>query len=580
MIMSRFPAPGAAVGFSRNLTAGLSLLFAVSSVSAQHSQGSIPKGWLKVPKKSSPAPKATKAPAKAKATRAEVEKLLTDANVVFVQASAVFNPGGANGRPEILEPGTGYAAFKSGKFLGVFDDPVAIQTALGDKAKAKLINFNKRASSSFVMPGIVDADSRWFKSSTELSDSSANMGTKAGESLETWQRGWRALVEQGGVTSVYVPASVSAQSAGPGAIVDLDLAAGPTPSKQSGAMRFQVASTKTRGTTLSREAVVRSLRGALDAAKKYGEAKDKWKKDLAEYKKKRKEFLAYYKKNPMKAAPKPKDAGTEASDASGRRGRRGFGRRRPRIPPEVLREIQEKIKNLPREQRQAEYMRLIREWLQKNGRRQNQTQEKKPETKPATAKGDGKKAPPRPKYPSKPKPNPTSEALLDVLANKATLRIEAHRAAEIEALLELVDEYGLKHVVLTGATEAWKAAKALRSSGVTVLLDPQRIGTTGFDTLPAHVASSAAKLSKAGVPVAFGSGGREAGSYLTLMAAEAVSAGMAPEQALKALTTNAAIASGADGCAGFVVFTKSPFESDARVLCIIDGSQVRYIDQQ
>ena len=182
---------------------------------------------------------------------------------------------------------------------------------LGDDPKAKVLDFTKEHPESFAMPGLVDADSRWFKSSADISDSSAAANARSRDSLELWQKGWKELPRRG-VTTVFVPASTSASLSGQGVLVGLDPESG-AKGLRDGALLSRVSSLQSRGNNLTRKAVTRSLESSFEAAKKYKEAKDKWKKSLEEYKKKRKEFLAFYKKNPLKPGQKAPELDADAS---------------------------------------------------------------------------------------------------------------------------------------------------------------------------------------------------------------------------------------------------------------------------
>ena len=151
--------------------------------------------------------------------------------------------------------------------------------------------------------------------------------------------------------------------------------------------------------------------------------------------------------------------------------------------------------------------------------------------------------------------DPVKEELLRILDGKRTLRIEVHRHREIEAVLALAKKFEIADITLVGATEAWKVAKAIRSAGARVVLSPQN-PPSSFDTLPEHHAANAAKLASAGVPVAFGSAGKESGAFLSLIAARAVAHGMSEAQALQALTQNSLEACGSTKTdLGVVVFS-------------------------
>ena len=536
------PSPPLLAGMIRPTiaTVGALLSLALSSVTAQDT-------------------KAASSPSK---DDAQIRKLAASADVVLVRAAHVFVPGRDGKTPRIHKGEKAWLAYRGGRWLGLFAEPA---DGLGDDPKAKVLDFTKDHPESFAMPGLVDADSRWFKSSADISDSRAAANARSRDSLELWQKGWKELPRRG-VTTVFVPASTSASLSGQGALVGLDPETG-AKGLRDGALLSRVSSLQSRGNNLTRKAVTRSLESSFEAAKKYKEAKDKWKKSLEEYKKKRKEFLAFYKKNPLKPGQKaPSSTPTRRSSLGRRRGvprtKAELEKMLERFPPAVRDRMRQRLEAMMKAQADA---------AKKAGAA------KKPTTAKPDAKKSSKKAPPRPKYPKPPKKDPVKEELLRILDGKRTLRIEVHRHREIEAVLALAKKLEIADITLVGATEAWKVAKAIRSAGARVVLSPQN-PPSSFDTLPEHHAANAAKLASAGVPVAFGSAGKESGAFLSLIAARAVAHGMSEAQALQALTQNSLEACGSTKTdLGVVVFSNHALASDARAICITRGREVRML---
>ena len=495
----------------------------------------------------------------------QIRKLAASPDVVLVRAAKVFVPGRDGKTPRIHDGSKAWLAYRSGRWVGLFAEPSA---GLGDGVKAKLLDFSKDHPQSFAMPGLVDADSRWFKSSRDFADSRVPANARSRDALELWQEGWEEL-PQHGVTTVFVPASASASLSGQGILVGLDPESG-AKGIRDGALLARVSSLQTRGNNLTRKSVTRSLKSAFEAAKKYKEGQDKWKKSLEEYKKKRKEFLAYYKKNPLKPGQKaPTSTPTRRPGTARRRGlprtKEELEKMLQRYPPPLRDQMRKRIEAMMKAQADAA--------------KKAAASAKKPTTGKTTKK-DAKKAPPRPKYPKRPKLDPIKEELLRILDGKRTLRIEVHRAREIEAVLELAKEFEIADISLVGATEGWKVAKKIRSAGARVVLTPQN-PPSSFDTLPEHHAANAAKLANAGVPVAFGSAGRQSGAFLAMLAARAVAHGMSEAQALQALTQNSLEACGSTKTdLGVVVFSKHALASDARALCITRGRNVRMLGGQ
>jgi hypothetical protein len=192
------------------------------------------------------------------------------------------------------------------------------------------------------------------------------------------------------------------------------------------------------------------------------------------------------------------------------------------------------------------------------------------------------------KKPPKPKTDARQEILLRALDPKAllTVRLEAHTADAILLALKLAEDYKL-HAVLEGATEAWRVADAIKKAGLTVVAGPViRTGPPSVDLLH-HSTGCAAALSKAGVPVAIGTFGDEPGGatrFLAESAALAASRGLTREQALAAITIEAAKAVGIAKSHGsiekgktadLVVLSGEPFERQTVVeRTFVDGQAV------
>lgn len=488
--------------------------------------------------------------------------LLRDRSVTIVRAGSLFMPGVEGRGPQLVSGDKHAIAYRRGKLIGLVEVGA---DAMPKGARAKVLDYRSKHPGSFATPGFVDADSRWFRNTSDISDRRPNPTAKAGEALELWQQGWGELVSDGGITSLFIPASVASQSSGAGTLVSV---AGTAPRPVAdGALAWRMSSPQTRGTNLTRSSVTKSLATSFDAARKYDEAKDKYKKALEDFAKKRKEFLAYYKKNPLKQGEEIKAAPPKPT----RSRRRGLPRNKEeleaflkRVPPAMRDRIRKQIEARMKAAADA-------------AKKASAATAKKPSKPAATKKPtSSKKAPPRPKRPKKPKVEPVKEAMLAVLAGKSVLRVEVHRAAEIRALLRIAKEEGIERLVIVGGTEAWKVAEDLRVAGASVVLRPETI-PGGFDTLPDQIAASAAKLAAEGVPVAFGSAGRERGRMLPLMAARAVSQGMEESSAMQALTQGGIEASGLSKSVdtGIVVWSGNPLAITSRPLEIVQGRRTR-----
>ena len=172
-------------------------------------------------------------------------------------------------------------------------------------------------------------------------------------------------------------------------------------------------------------------------------------------------------------------------------------------------------------------------------------------------------------------------ALQPVLEGAIPLVVEAHRASDILAVLDIAREFGLRPVVL-GGTEAWMVARELAESGTPVILDPSTNLPSAFDRLGARF-DNAALLAAAGVPIAItpfenhlaGAIGQEAGN--------AVRWGLPWEAALRAVTLTPAEIFGVEDrygalepgrVADVVVWSGDPFELSSRAEVVIVRGEV------
>jgi imidazolonepropionase-like amidohydrolase len=197
------------------------------------------------------------------------------------------------------------------------------------------------------------------------------------------------------------------------------------------------------------------------------------------------------------------------------------------------------------------------------------------------------------KDPTKPKVDPRQEIVARCLdpQQPLTVRIEAHTADSLKLALRLIEEFKLK-AVLEYATEGSAMAEAISKSKVPVVSGPIfRLAPYSADYLN-HTPATTALLVKAGASVALGSFGDEragqqgpGGSrFLLESAAYAASWGLTREQALDAVTIEAARILGIEKTHGsiekgkvadLVVLSGEPFDAATRVeRTIISGVTV------
>ena len=177
------------------------------------------------------------------------------------------------------------------------------------------------------------------------------------------------------------------------------------------------------------------------------------------------------------------------------------------------------------------------------------------------------------------------EVFVDVLDGKLPLLVTVNRATDIDAALRVAAEFGVR-IVLDSAAEAYLATDRIKAAGAPVIVHPtmRRAGqgeteNLGFET--------AATLRAAGIPVALQSGYE---SYVPktrvalFEAAVAAANGLATEEALAAITIDAARILGIDDRVGSLapgkdadvaVFDGDPFEYATHcTTVVIDGAVV------
>lgn len=183
----------------------------------------------------------------------------------------------------------------------------------------------------------------------------------------------------------------------------------------------------------------------------------------------------------------------------------------------------------------------------------------------------------------KPDFDPKLEALLKVVDGTLPVHIHAHRADDIATALRLSREFGLRCVVVHG-TEGHLIPDLLAREKVPVITGPC-LGDRSKPELANMTLANPAILARAGVDVAICTDHPETPiQYLPLCAAMAVRGGLEPEQALAAITINAARIAGVAHRVGsltpgkdadVVVTSGHPLDWMSRVSAVfIDGKQV------
>lgn len=152
-----------------------------------------------------------------------------------------------------------------------------------------------------------------------------------------------------------------------------------------------------------------------------------------------------------------------------------------------------------------------------------------------------------PKGLRRPEQDKSLAALLPVLARQMPVVMQASTEREIDRALDLAQEFNLR-MIIAGGMEAHKLAPRLKTMDVPVLLSlnfPKRTAAASPDSDPeplrvlrdrVEAPKTAGRLAAAGVRFAFQSGGMTTMADYLANATKAVENGLAPDDAIRALT--------------------------------------------
>jgi imidazolonepropionase-like amidohydrolase len=185
---------------------------------------------------------------------------------------------------------------------------------------------------------------------------------------------------------------------------------------------------------------------------------------------------------------------------------------------------------------------------------------------------------------------PEMEALARVVKGEMKAYIEVNAAKDILSAIEWVQEKGLTDVVFTGVAEGWRVADELADAGIPVITGPvQSVPTRRSDAFDTAYKNPSV-MQKAGVKVALRTNDTENSRNLPYHAGFAAAYGMGREEALKAITINAAEIMGLEDQLGSIevgkkanlfVATGDPFETSTQILEVfIDGYQIPMTSRQ
>ncbi|SIS71916.1 amidohydrolase family protein [Belliella pelovolcani] len=178
---------------------------------------------------------------------------------------------------------------------------------------------------------------------------------------------------------------------------------------------------------------------------------------------------------------------------------------------------------------------------------------------------------------------PEMEQLAKVIAGELPLLVEVNAAGDIEVAIKWIKEKGVK-AILTGVAEGWRVADKIAESGLPVITGPMlSIPTRQSDRFDAAY-TNPGKMAKAGVKVVIRSNDAENTRNLPFNAGFAAAYGMGKEEALKAVTINAAEVFGVADRMGSIeagkdatlfVSSGDPFETKTQIAHVfIDGYRV------
>ncbi|WP_422354439.1 amidohydrolase family protein [Roseivirga pacifica] len=185
---------------------------------------------------------------------------------------------------------------------------------------------------------------------------------------------------------------------------------------------------------------------------------------------------------------------------------------------------------------------------------------------------------------------PEIEALVPVVKGETPLFLEVNSAQDILNAIKWVEERGYKKVILTGVSEGWRVAEEIAKAGLPVITGPvQALPTRQSDRYDVAYANPGV-MQKAGVKVAIRTMDNENVRNLPYHAGFAAAYGMGREEALKAITINAAEILGIGDQLGSIevgkkanlfVSTGDPFETATKITDLfIDGYKIPMTSRQ
>lgn len=160
------------------------------------------------------------------------------------------------------------------------------------------------------------------------------------------------------------------------------------------------------------------------------------------------------------------------------------------------------------------------------------------------------------------------EALSKVLKKEIKARIHAHRSDDILTAIRIAEEFDLD-IVVEHATEGYKVSHILAAKNIPCVIGPMDMSRSKMELIDVSLHNPAI-LNKAGVKIAIQCDAESNTRWLPIHAGIAVREGLPEEEALKAITLNAAEIMGAGGRIGslepgkdadIAIFNGNPFST-------------------
>lgn len=449
-------------------------------------------------------------------------------------------------------------------------------SSVGVDAKPPLLARKLTIRGKYVTPGLIDLWSGLAADAPAGSDAT-------GSSAPTFNRYAEHEIQaalRGGVTSIFLPARGRDGVAGRGVLIRLQPGGtGDELLLASDSVMCAALGADPRQPALARVRSMQEFRKLWQDARDYREAWDDYKDEVEEYDKRIREYAA--KGGEPGATSKPAERPSERRATPDRDlDRLRELRRRPPVDETVDADA------LSPDQASDEALTLAdpsepppRRRPQRRGDREGPPAAPQEGAQPRPA-GETGGDPDRPKKPKEPDIDRRKEALLRVLDGELSLWIEVHRAGDVERVLEIAREFGLR-ITLVGASGAHHLAEKIKQVDVPVILTPgpDSMLFAGGPTREAD-ASAAETLCRAGVALYFGGARGDATRHLLSAASARLSGCDAQQDLLRRLTSGAADLLGVGQKVGrlvkgahadLVVWSAHPLSPDAVVERVFIG---------